>query len=620
MHKSPLKSATSLSIMYTASFLLCIVFGFLLLQVGTPDGYINFLMLALLMGGYIFAGMFGKTMQLNIFQTADRLGSSVFIGQSLASGILSSSIFILLAGEFYQGGIDALAIFSGLILGITIMTLLFAAPVNRSKAVTLASSNNKGADSRILKLFIMIIILVTGLLLLNVQFSLIGKISELYFGIAEQTTVILSIVAIGFCLLMGGIQALSISRMLAYPILVISFLTPLAWMSYKLTGNPIPQLSFGVGALETIFEIDQEMLRTGFANETDIFQITREGAVYDSFNYWAKLATIALGTAAMPHLLQHYKTLPTPAKARRTGFWALGFVLIILTAIPAVAIFVKADIYTSLLGLQLGELDDQATWVFALSEKMGVDFITICGAHISSTSQAITACGQPAEYFLSLKDISVNPDLVLLASPFMNELPTLITILLAAGCLFAIWSTADGLVFVMANSLAEDGFTSFIRPKSPMGLRLFVTRFFILIILALAAYLTLNIKLDTRFAFGASFALLTASLFPFLVHQFWIKSLRNTVIGLGIASGFVTTATLLYLGHFGTDYIASNGNELRFGIPYLTTEVKTTSIGILGLCVTLLVTFIANSISKSISKTKSVPADKTTDYKKDVPA
>ncbi len=226
MQKPPLNSSASLTLMYSASFLLCIFFGALLKQIGTPVNYVNLMMFALIVGGYLFTGMFAKTMILPVFQNADRTGRAFYVGQSLAAGIISSGVFIFLTGDFYTNGTDALTLYSGLILGIALMTVLFAAPINRSKSPSLPSLFAAKGEVKLNRAIILTIVIITSMLLLYVQLSAIGMVSEAFFGIPEQVAILLTAFTIGFCLIMGGMQSLSIIRMLAYPILVIAFIAP----------------------------------------------------------------------------------------------------------------------------------------------------------------------------------------------------------------------------------------------------------------------------------------------------------------------------------------------------------------------------------------------------------
>ncbi len=619
MQKPPLNSSASLTLMYSASFLLCIFFGALLKQIGTPGNYVNIMMFALIVGGYIFSGMFAKTMILPVFKNADRTGKAFYMGQSLAAGAISSGVFIFLSGDFYTNGTDALTLYSGLILGIALMTVLFAAPINRSNSSTLPSLFTHADGSKFIKFMVLIIVVTTSVLLLYVQLSAIGMVSEAFFSIPEKIAILITVFTIGFCLIMGGMQSLSIIRMLAYPILLIAFIAPAIWVAYKLTGNPIPQLSFGTGALRTIAEIDQEMINAQFSTKEEIFNFTKDGLNFDFFNHFAALLCIAFGTASMPHLLQHFRTLPKATHARKTGVWGLGFVLLIITAIPAIAAFIKLDIYTALLGLQLSDLQQEGSWLFDLN-KNGASIISICGEYVTNTAQTISACGNAGDYFLTSNDIGVNPDMMLLASGVINELPDLVTTLLATGALLAIWSTVDGLILVCANALAEDGYRSFFRPKSPMGSRLFVTRVFLILMLTLSAYLVLNVNLDSRFVFAACFALLTACLFPALIFKIWTKDFSQPSIVTGLIIAFLLTSSMLWLSHFGLDLIAKNGDEFAFRIPVITDEVTPLSMGLIGMIVSLCITLLTSKFLKAkAAKTEHNPHVKN-EIKSDVPA
>jgi len=601
MRKPVLKSSASVALMYVASFLLCVVFGAILVQIGTPGNYVNLIMLALLVGGYIFSGMFGKTMLLASFQSAERAGNAFYVGQAIATGVISSGIFVLLAGQFYNTGTDALTLFSGVILGLAIMTLLFSGDVNRTKAMTLAGIISSQGNSQPARLVILCIIVITSVLLIHVQLSAIGKISELYFDVPERIGILFAVFSIGFCLLMGGMRSLTLMRTIAYPIIAITFLLPVVWIAYKLTGNPIPQLSFGVGALQPIAEIDQEILNAGFVETEDIFNITSDAADYDFFNHIAALLCIALATAAMPHLLQHFKTLPRASKARSAGLWSMIFIAIIFTAIPAVAAFAKLDVYTTLLGLQLSELEQEASWVFGLSNPEGVALITLCNEYVTSTAQAVAACGQSADYFLSPDDIGMHTNYLLLASPALNELPELLTSMLAIGALFAIWTTADGLVLVAANAFSEDGYKGIFRNKAPTGSRLFVARIFIITILVLSTYLVFNNALDAELAFTACFALLAASLFPALVFAIWMKNIAQHHIIYGTVTSFLFVCISLYLTQFGYDMRMNSGDEIIFKIPMITDAVQPLGFGLLGALISLSITV---AISKYANRTK----------------
>ncbi len=607
--------ATSLTGMFLASFLLVLLFGAFLLQVGLNSGYIGLLMLSFLMGVYVFSGIFAKTMRLKAFFTAERSANPFIVGQAIASGIISSGIFILLAGDFYERGTDALAGYSGWILGSCLMVVLFAASVNRSAEPTLAGFLNGSNSSRLHRGLSLFAVSLVGFILLTAQFRLTASLSETFLGISGTESIIMMVIAIGICLLMGGVQALSISRMLAYPVIAIGFLLPISMIAYKISGNPFPQLAYGSGALEPIMQIDREIIDTGFAEANEIFSLTKSRTP-DIVQYLSILFCLACGLAAMPHLLQHFTTSARPSQARLSGAWAIGLTLLVLTAIPAFAAFYRIDIYTSLLGLQLADLEGEAAWIFNASGNGSFNAITICGAYISSLEDAMAACGQGPDYFLATQDISVNPSLLVLSSGILNEMPPMVTWVLATGALAAIWSTADGIAIALANSLAHDGYVHLVRPGAPQSIRLFIARFLLIMILVVSATLAIGVRPDAIMLFELAFSFSAAALFPALVTRIWWPACGNQCRFAGVLAGIIITSALLFLNTLGFDFMPYSGDEWRFAANPETERPTLMSSGMFGMFGAFLAIWIShvaivgrlNKKSKPSKENRNVPA------------
>jgi cation/acetate symporter len=68
-----------------------------------------------------------------------------------------------------------------------------------------------------------------------------------------------------------------------------------------------------------------------------------------------------LGTTALPHLLMRSYTTPSVHEARVSVFWSLFFILLIYLTIPALAVLVKYDIYTALVGFPTGPMSTNCT-------------------------------------------------------------------------------------------------------------------------------------------------------------------------------------------------------------------------------------------------------------------
>ena len=288
MNKSPLRFSASLIVMFLIIFGLVVLFSAFLSQVGVQTAYVGLLLLTFLIGTYVFCGIFSKTMSLPAYLYTGRQTSRWQAGQSIAAGVVSFAVYALLAGEMYTRGLDALADFSGWVLGVCFATVLFAAFINRSDHPTLASMLQPVEEYRLYRFTTLAIILVSMTPLLVLQFYLAGQLTETFFGLSSQTAIILTGVTIGICILLGGIQGVSVARILGYALILTAFLTPIVLIAFKISGNPFPQLAYGTGALEPIKQIDQEIIDTGFAQDNEIFSLT-SSQDQSWFNYFAVL-------------------------------------------------------------------------------------------------------------------------------------------------------------------------------------------------------------------------------------------------------------------------------------------------------------------------------------------
>ncbi|MEO0329420.1 MAG: hypothetical protein AAF217_12575 [Pseudomonadota bacterium] len=584
-NQTSFSQTSSTVVMFIVTFFLMLFFATILQQIGAPALLLAFIMLILVVGLYFYCGLVTRTVRFGEFTRSGRAANPFFVGMALASGTISASIFVLLPGETYSGGVDFLATFHGMLLGLALMTVMFAAPISRSKEETIPALLFGRSTNKLFTFFTLCIVIASSLFLLIVQLRLLEDVVIGFFPIAKGSEIPFVIAVLVICLILGGMTAMTLSRILVFPVLLFAIFAPLIWISIEATGNPFPHISFGTGAQEAIKEIDREMLSLNLASQEEIFDITSEGTKYDTFNYITTLLCIAFGMAAMPHLLQHFTIVRKGSDSRRAGLWAFGFVFLILSAIPAIALFTKLDIYTSLLGLQISKLESAAGWLFVLSGGGSIPLIKICEEFVSNMQEVMQACEQSSDYFIALKDIQLNKKLLTLAFVTLHELPLLLAVMIATGALLAIMSTADGLIFAIANTTTQDGYHRLINPKAPKLRRLFIFRFVLVLLAGLAILIGRNKSYELGFLFDLSFVLLASSLFPALVVRLWIKNSIDGIICFGMFCGTFVSMTLIYITAIGPDFIPLTGDETVIMLPGVTETVLPISNGIFGLVV-----------------------------------
>ncbi|MFC5302922.1 sodium:solute symporter family protein [Azospira restricta] len=246
-------------------------------------------------------------------------------------------------------------------------------------------------------------------------------------------------------------------------------------------------------------------------------------------NFLALILCLMVGTAALPHILMRFYTTPSVREARVSVFWSLFFIFLLYFTAPALAVLVKYEVYSNLVGTSFAQLP---AWVANW-------------ATVDKTLMAITDINKDG--LVQLAEITIGGDLVVLATPEIAGLPYVISGLVAAGGLAAALSTADGLLLTIANALSHDVYYKIIDPNAPTTRRLVVSKSLLLVVAVLAAYVTSLKPGDILFLVGAAFSLAASAFFPALVcGVFWKRANKLGAI-LGMSLGLIICAYYMYL-------------------------------------------------------------------------
>ena len=251
----------------------------------------------------------------------------------------------------------------------------------------------------------------------------------------------------------------------------------------------------------------------------------KEKLLYDTSrrNFLALVFCLMVGTAALPHILSRYYTVPSVRQARQSVTWSLLFIALLYFTAPALAVLVKYEIFTHLVGLPF---DQMPAWVNAWSK---IDPLLLSVADVNKDN------------VLQLGELTIGGDVVVLLTPELAGLPYVISALVAAGGLAAALSTADGLLLTIANSLGHDLYFKMINPNASTVSRVTVSKILLLVVALLAAYLAAQKPADILFLVSAAFSFAAASFFPALSLGIFWKRATGTAAVLGMMSGLSVT-------------------------------------------------------------------------------
>jgi cation/acetate symporter len=240
-------------------------------------------------------------------------------------------------------------------------------------------------------------------------------------------------------------------------------------------------------------------------------------------NFLALVFCLMVGTAALPHILMRYYTTPTVQEARQSVFWSLFFIFLLYFTAPALAVLVKFDIFTTLVGSEFAKLP---AWVANWQAIDGGALLKIVDINKDGLVQ--------------LAEITIGQDIVVLATAEIAGLPYVVSGLVAAGGLAAALSTADGLLLTISNALSHDVYFKMIDPNASTTRRVTISKVLLLMVALLAAYVTAQKPGDILFLVGAAFSLAASALFPALVMGvFWKRAnkwgaIAGMVVGLTV--------------------------------------------------------------------------------------
>ena len=122
--------------------------------------------------------------------------------------------------------------------------------------------------------------------------------------------------------------------------MIIAYTIPAIFISFMLTGNPIPQLGLG-STLEDgshlLDKLDQIITDLGFKEYTTNARVSL-------FNMFFYTLSLMIGTAGLPNVIMRFFTVPSVKAARSSAGWALVFIAILYTTAPAVAAMARLNL------------------------------------------------------------------------------------------------------------------------------------------------------------------------------------------------------------------------------------------------------------------------------------
>ena len=260
---------------YTVTFFIVILALAVLERHGMPPRWIGYSFLFLTLFLYATIGVLARTANVSEYYVAGRRVPAIFNGMATGADWMSSASFMGLAGTLYLSGYQGLAYVMGWTGGYVLVALLLAPYLRRFGQFTIPdflAARYGGNLARLVGVFATVL---ASFVYVVAQIYGVGLITSRFVGLQFEIGVFVGLAGILVCSFLGGMRAVTWTQVAQYTILIVAYLVPVTILSYKVTGIPVPQLTYG-HVLQKVRVLEDKIFRD--PGEIDARRVFRERA------------------------------------------------------------------------------------------------------------------------------------------------------------------------------------------------------------------------------------------------------------------------------------------------------------------------------------------------------
>ncbi|MGY6561330.1 MAG: sodium:solute symporter family protein [Luteibaculaceae bacterium] len=515
----------------------------------------TYIMVGISFSIYIGIAIWSRAGSTKEFYVAGGGVSPLANGLATAADWMSAASFLSMAGLIAFSGYDGSVYLMGWTGGYVLLALLLAPYLRKFGKFTVPDFVGDRYYSKTARIVAVVCAIFVSFTYVAGQMRGVGIVFSRYLEVSIEWGVLIGMIIVLFYAVLGGMKGITYTQVAQYCVLIFAYMVPAIFVSFQLTGSPIPQ--FGLGGevepgVKLLAKLDEVLVDLGFHEYTsgkksmiDVFAIT---------------AALMLGTAGLPHVIVRFFTVPKVSDARKSGFYALFFIAILYTTAPAVGAFGIYNMINSIHDKPVTELPEWVTnW--EKTKLIKIEDLNNDG-FVQYTPNPQT------------NELKMDKDIMVLAAPEIANLPTWVIGLVAAGGLAAALSTAAGLLLVISTAISHDLLKKTLMPNISDKKELRMARIAAMFAVVIAGYFGINppgfVAQVVAFAFG----LAAASFFPAIIFGIFYKRMNKEGAVTGMITGIAFT--LVYILYFVFWFPEKNNAEhWLFGI-------SPEGIGILG--------------------------------------
>jgi cation/acetate symporter len=518
---------------------------------------------------YIGIAIWARAGSTKEFYVAGGGVSPLANGMATAADWMSAASFISMAGLIGFMGYDGSVYLMGWTGGYVLLALLLAPYLRKFGKFTVPDFVGDRYYSQTARLVAVVAALFISFTYVAGQMRGVGIVFSRFLEVDINTGVIIGMIIVLFYAVLGGMKGITYTQVAQYCVLIFAYMVPAIFISLQLTGNPIPQLGFGGTLADGTYlldKLDGLLPELGFTPYTDGSKSLLDIAFIT--------AALMVGTAGLPHVIVRFFTVPRVKDARKSAGYALIFIAILYTTAPAIGAF---GIYNMINTLNEKPVSEMPQWVenWGKTKLISID---------DKNGDGLVQYRKDA----AVNEVTIDKDIMVLATPEIAKLPNWVIALVAAGGLAAALSTAAGLLLVISTAISRDLLKNALMPNITEKKELMSARIAAAVAVVIAGYFGINppgfVAQVVAFAFG----LAAASFFPIIIMGIFSKRMNKEGAIAGMVTGLAFTIT--YIIYYKFVNPTATADDWWFGI-------SPEGIGTLGMLINFAVSFAVSKFT-----------------------
>jgi cation/acetate symporter len=558
---------------------------------------------------YIGIAIWARAGSTSEFYVAGGNVGPVMNGMATAADWMSAASFISMAGLIAYMGYGGSLFLMGWTGGYVLLACLLAPYLRKFGKFTVPQFIGDRFYSKSASTLAVVCLLVASITYIIGQMTGVGIAFSRFLGVSSSTGIYVGMAIVFAYAVFGGMKGITYTQVAQYIVLILAYIIPAVFISLSLTGVALPQLGLGsnmVGSDKSLLvTLNSVVTELGFGEYTTSIP----GSKLNMFLYTLSLM---IGTAGLPHVIMRFFTVKTVADARSSAGWSLVFIALLYTTAPAIAAMARMNLHATITPavMTTGDVfgkdasiayDKRPDWfkrwevtgLLKFQDKNGDGRIQ----YYNDKSKNAEFNKKADEAGWKGNELSVNPDIIVLANPEIALLPNWVIALVAAGGLAAALSTAAGLLMAISSAISHDLVKNVFAPNISEKGELLTGKVAMAGSIVVAGYLGLN---PPGFAAGTvalAFGIAASTLFPAIMMGIFSKKMNKEGAMAGMLAGLVVTLFYVFAhkGIFfikGTEYVGLvGGTNGFFGI---TPE----AFGAVGAGVNFIIAFAVDKVTK----------------------